>query len=91
MKIEEYLYEGIKKKLTNDIVTAYEVFKLEEHENLEGVILSLNSSEGFGCYLKRNPSKLSDLVQHLYSNVDFIIHLVFSKEGKDEFYPLLEK
>lgn len=91
MKIEDYLYEGIKKKLTDDIIIAYEVFKLEDHENLEGVILSLNSFEGFGSYLKSNPSKLSDFVHHLYSNIDFIVHLVFAKEGNEEFYPLLEK
>jgi hypothetical protein len=91
MKINECLYEGIKKNLTEDLLVAYEVFKEEGYENLEGVILSLNSSKGFGSFLVANPSKLADFSNHVYENIEFIVHLAFSKDQEDEFYPLIEK
>lgn len=85
------IYEGIKKKLTEDIIIAYEVFKEEEHQNLEGVILSLNSFGNFGKYLRENPDKMADFTGHIFENIDFVVHLAFSKDGKDELYPLIEK
>ena len=85
------IYEGIKKKLTEDIIIAYEVFKEEGHQNLEGVILSLNSFGNFGEYLRENPEKMADFTGHIFENIDFVVHLAFSKDGKDEFYPLIEK
>lgn len=91
MKINDCVYEGIKKSLTEDIILAYEVFKEEGYENLEGVILSLNSFKGFGSFLVSNPTKLSDFSNHIYENIDFIVHLAFSKDQEDEFYPLIEK
>ena len=92
MKINDYLYEGIKISLTNDLKVAYEVFKQEGYENLEGVILSLTPSKGFGQYLKENPVKLADFSEHIFSNIDFVVHLAFSKDtNEDEFFPLIEK
>ena len=92
MKINNnHIYEGIKKKLTEDLIIAYEVFKEEGHQNLEGVILSLNSFGNFASYLKDNPEKLADFTEHIYANIDFTVHLVFSKDHEDEFYPLIEK
>ena len=91
MKINDYVYEGIKKNLTEDLIIAYEVFKEEGYEDLEGVILSLNSSKGFGSFLVSNPSKLADFSNHVYENIDFIVHLAFIKDQEDEFYPLLKK
>ena len=89
--MNDQLYEGIQKKLTEDILIAYEVFKEEGHENLEGVILSLNSFGNFASYLRSNPTKLADFTEHIYANIDFIVHLAFSKEHDDELYPLIEK
>jgi hypothetical protein len=91
MKMNDQLYEGIKKRLTEDLIIAYEVFKEEEHQNLEGVILSLNPLNNFGKYLRENPDKLADFSGHLYENIDFIVHLAFNKEFDDEFFPLIEK
>ncbi len=91
MKINECLYEGIKKNLTEDIIIAYEVFKEEGYENLEGVILSLNSSKGFGSFLVSNPEKIADFSDHIFENIEFVVHLAFSKDQEDEFYPLIEK
>ena len=91
MKINDCVYEGIKKNLTEDLINAYEVFKDEGYEDLEGVILSLNSSKGFGSFLVSNPSKLADFSNHVYENIDFIVHLAFVKDQEDEFYPMLKK
>ena len=91
MKINDCVYEGIKKNLTEDLIIAYEVFKEEGYDDLEGVILSLNSSKGFGSFLVSNPSKMADFSNHVYENIDFIVHLAFIKDQEDEFYPLLKK
>jgi hypothetical protein len=91
MKINDCVYEGIKKNLTEDLLIAYEVFKEEGYEDLEGVILSLNSSKGFGSFLASNPSKMADFSNHVFENIDFIVHLAFIKDQEDEFYPLLKK
>ena len=87
--MNDQLYEGIKKKLTEDIIIAYEVFKEEEYDNLEGVILQLNSTKGFGEFIKKDPVKLADFMEHLYNNLEFLVHISFTNQGEDEFYPLL--
>ncbi len=89
--MNDKLYEGIKKSLTDDLIIAYEVFKEEGHENLEGVVLALNPFGNFGNYLRENPDKMADFTGHLFENIDFIVHLAFSKEFNDEFFPLIEK
>lgn len=89
--MNDKLYEGIKKSLTDDLIIAYEVFKEEGHQNLEGVILALNPFGNFGNYLRENPDKMADFTGHLFENIDFIVHLAFSKEFNDEFFPLIEK
>lgn len=86
-----YLYEGVKRKLVEDLIIAHEVFKEEGYENLEGVILSLNNSKGFGMFLKQHPSKLADLSEHLCNNLDFVVQIAFLEKGKEEFYPLIKK
>ena len=91
MKINDCLYEGIKKNITADILIAYEVFKEEGHENLEGVILSLNPFGNFGKYLRENPDKLADFSEHIFCNINFVVHLAFNKDSEDEFFPLIEK
>lgn len=84
-----YLYEGIKRKLTEDLILAYEVFKEEDYPDLEGVILSLNSSKGFGLFLKSYPEKLANFSEYLYNNLEFTVKIAFLDE--DEFYPLIKK
>ena len=91
MKIKnDQIYTMIKKKMIDDLIIAYEVFKEEEHPDLRGVILALNSSGNFGSYLKNTPGKLADFTEHLYANLDFVVHLAFSNEFEDGFYPLTE-
>ena len=85
----DYIYEAIKKSIINDIELAYEVFKEEEYDNLEGVILQLNSTKGFGEFIKKDPVKLADFMEHLYNNLEFLVHISFTNQGEDEFYPLL--
>lgn len=85
-----YLYEGVKRKLTEDLIIAYEVFKEEEYEDLIGVILSLNNSKGFGLFLREHPEKLADFSEHLYTALDFTVHLAFLEDGSDDFYPLIK-
>jgi hypothetical protein len=91
MKINDCLYEGIKKSMIDDLKIAYEVFKEEKHENLEGVILALNPQGGFSKYLKENPAKLAEFFEYLYVNLDFVVHISFNNDGEDEFYPFLSK
>lgn len=86
----EYLYEGVKRKLTEDIIIAYELFQ-EEYQNIEGVILSLNASKDFGLFLKEYPSKLADFSEHVFNSVDFTVQIVFMNDSEIEFYPLFEK
>ena len=88
--MNDQLYEGIKKSLIEDIKLAYEVFKEEEHENLEGVILALNPLRGFGQYLMDNPAKMAEFTEYLFVNTEFVVHLAFDKECDDEFFPLIE-
>jgi hypothetical protein len=89
MKMNDCLYEAIKKSMVEDLKIAYEVFKDEGYENLEGVILALNPLKDFGSFIKNDPVKLGDFYEHLYSSVDFIVHIAFNIDGEDEFYPLL--
>jgi hypothetical protein len=92
MKIKnEQIYTMIKKKMIDDLIIAYEVFKEEEHPDLRGVILALNSSGNFGSYLRNNPSKLADFTEYLYNNLDFVVHISFSNDFNDEFFPFIEK
>ena len=88
-KNNDYIYEAIKKSILHDIEIAYEVFKEENYEKLEGVILQLNSTKGFGDFIKNDASKLADFMEHLYNNLEFIVHIAFTEQGEDEFYPLL--
>lgn len=87
--MNDILYKAIKKSLIEDIKGVYDYFK-ENTENLEGVIIQFNSSRGIGEYLKDNPKKLTDMIEYLYNNLNFSIRLVITREGDDEFYPLIE-
>jgi hypothetical protein len=91
MKINDCLYEGIKKSMLEDLQIAYEVFKEEQYEDLEGVILSLNPLGGFSKYLKDNPAKMAEFFEYLFENLDFVVHIAFNNEGDDEFYPFISK
>lgn len=91
MKINDQIYKGIKKSIVDDLEVAYEVFKEEGYQNLEGVILSLNPLKGFGKYLIDNPKQLADFSEHLFTSTDFVVHLGFNKDSEDEFFPLIEK
>ena len=92
MKItNDHVYEAIKKSIINDVQIAYEVFKEEGYDNLEGVILCLNSFSKFSIYLKENPVKLADFTECLFTSFDFIVQLSFVKDGEDEFYPLVNE
>ena len=89
--MNDFVFNGIKKSLTEDLKIAYEVFKEEnKNQELSGVTLHLNSTKGFGEYLKNNPDKIKDLLEPLYRELDFCIKLVFSKDGDEEFYPLFD-
>lgn len=90
-KMNDFVFDAIKKSLTDDIKIAYEVFKEENiDKELSGVTIHLNSTKGFGEYLKNNPQYIRDLLEPLYQELDFCIKLVFSKDGDEEFYPLFE-
>lgn len=86
----EQLYQAIKIKILDDLNIAYEVFKEEGYENLGGVILQLNSTKGFGEYIKNDPKKLSDFLEHLYTHLDFLVHITFGEHVEEEFFPLLD-
>jgi len=86
----EQLYQAIKIKILDDLNIAYEVFKEEGFENLGGVILQLNSTKGFGEYIKNEPKKLSDFLEHLYTHLDFLVHITFGEHVEEEFFPLLD-
>lgn len=89
--MNDKLYEAVKKSIVEDLNVAYEVFLEEGYKNLEGVILSLNPLKGFGLYLKENPQKLGDFADHLFTCVDFTVHLAFDKDSEDEFFPFIKK
>ena len=86
----EQLYQAIKIKIIEDLNIAYEIFKEENYNNLGGVILQLNSSKGFGQYIKNDPAKLSDFLEHLYTHLDFLVHITFDEHVEEEFFPLLD-
>ena len=86
----EQLYQAIKIKILDDLNIAHEVFKEEGYENLGGVILQLNSTKGFGEYIKNDPKKLSDFLEHLYMHLDFLVHITFGEHVEEEFFPLLD-
>jgi hypothetical protein len=77
--------------MLEDLQIAYEVFKEEQYEDLEGVILSLNPLGGFSKYLKDNPAKMAEFFEYLFENLDFVVHIAFNNEGDDEFYPFISK
>ena len=90
-KMNDFVFDAIKKSLTDAIEIAYEVFKEENiDKELSGVTIHLNSTKGFGEYLKNNPQYIRDLLEPLYQELDFCIKLVFTKDGDEEFYPLFE-
>lgn len=90
-KMNDFVFDAIKKSLTDDIKIAYEVFKEENiDKELSGVTIHLNSTKGFGEYLKNNQQYIRDLLEPLYQELDFCIKLVFTKDGDEEFYPLFE-
>lgn len=91
MDINERLYEGIKKRLTDDIILAYEVFKNEQYPDLKGVVLALNSLGCFGSYIINNSKKLNEFSLYIADQVDFEVRITFSNDFEDGFYPLLEK
>lgn len=88
MMNNEQLYHAIKIKIIDDLNIAYEVFQEEEYDTIKGVILQLNSTRGFGQYIKNDPSKLSDFLEHLYENLDFLVHITFDENAEEEFFPL---
>lgn len=87
--MNDYLYEAIKMSLLEDIKGIYEYFNVDT-ENLEGVIVQLNSSKGLGDYLKCNPDKLTDMIEYLSNNLYFSIRLVLTKDAVEKFYPLVK-
>lgn len=85
----EMIYNAIKVSIIDDMNIVYEVFKEEGIENLEGVIIYLNSLRGLGNYLKNNPIKLAEFVDHLLSHLDFRIQISFGEKDEDEYFPLI--
>lgn len=86
----DLIFEAIKKTLVEDFKKANRVFSMSTN-NSRGVMLSLNTSKGFGKYLYENPHKIKVLAKHINSNVDFNVKLIFAKTGEEEFYPLIEE
>lgn len=90
-KMNDYVFEAIRKSLSEDIKLAYEVFKEEnKNQELSGIAIHLNSTKGFGEYLKNNPNRIKDLLEPLYQELEFCIKIVFDTEGDEEFYPLFD-
>lgn len=88
-KNNEMIYNVIKASIIDDLNIVYEVFKEEGIENLEGVIVYLNSLRGLGSYLKNNPLKLAEFIEHLIHNLDFHVQLSFGEKDDDEYFPLI--
>lgn len=88
-KSNDMLYEAIKTSMVDDLKLVYEVFESDNIENLEGVIVYLNSLREFGNYLKNDHVKLAEFIEHLMYNVDFHVHVAFGEKGDDEFFPLI--
>lgn len=87
--MNSYLYEAIRISLLEDIKGIFEYFN-EDTENLEGVIVQLNSSRGLGNYLISNPNKITEFVEYLSDNLYFSIKLIISKDDDEKFYPLVK-
>lgn len=87
--MNNYLYEAIRTSLLEDIKCIFEYFN-EDTENLEGVIVQLNSSRGLGNYLISNPNKITEFVEYLSNNLYFSIKLIISKDDDEKFYPLVK-
>lgn len=87
--MNNYLYEAIRISLLEDIKGIFEYFN-EDTENLEGVIVQLNSSRGLGNYLVSNPNKITEFVEYLSNNLYFSIKLIISKDDDEKFYPLVK-
>lgn len=87
--MNDYLYEAIRISLLEDIKGIFEYFN-EDTENLEGVIVQLNSSRGLGNYLISNPNKITEFVEYLSDNLYFSIKLIISKDDDEKFYPLVK-
>ena len=85
----EMIYNAIKVSIIDDLNIVYEVFKEEGIENLEGVIVYLNSLRGLGSYLKNNTIKLAEFIEHLIHNLDFHVQLSFGEKDDDEYFPLI--
>ena len=85
----DLIYEAIKKSILHDIEVAYEVFKQEGYDNLEGIILQLDTRNGFGQFIKNDHDKLADFMVHLYTNLEFHVNITFTDQDEDEFFPLL--
>lgn len=85
----DLIYKAIKKSIIDDIEVAYEVFKQERYDNLEGIILQLNTRNGFGEFIKNDHEKLADFMVYLYKNLEFQVNITFTDQDEDEFFPLL--
>lgn len=89
MVMNNYIFDAIKASLTKDIGKAYVIFK-DKYNGVIGVTLHLNTTKGFGEYLKDHPDKVKELLEPLYMELEFPIKLIFTEKGEEEFYPLFK-
>ena len=85
----EMVFEAIKVSLIKDMNTAYKKFNSEM--NVTGISMRLNTMNGFGYWLYSNPEKIQDLAKYLAKNLDFPTKILFTKEGDEELFPLIEE
>lgn len=89
--MKDYVYEAIVKSIINDMKLAYDVFD-DEYEDLDGVILYLNtSSDGFGGYLYKHSEKIQDFALKINRGCDFNTKLIFTSTGQEGYYPLAKE
>lgn len=89
MVMNNYIFDAIRASLTKDINKAYNIFK-DKYNDVIGVSLLLNTTRGFGEYLKNHPDKVKELLEPLYMDLKFPIKLIFTEKGEEEFYPLFK-
>lgn len=87
--MNDQLFEGIKKSLMYDLIKVYIYYK-QEDEDVRGVTIKFNATEGFGKYIYENTDKLMDVIEYFNKTITFPYKFLFEKEGEIEFYQLIE-
>ena len=87
--MNKHLLDSIKKSLMYDIIKVYVYFK-QDNDNVRGVTIKFNVTEGFGKHIYENTDELIDMIEYFNKNITFPYKLLFEKEGELEFFELVE-